>query len=275
MDLTESAVLRWCGEARANNTVRSRLSQVNTFLRWCLRSGHLPDAALTDALTSRDNPLRQIPRLYGKVQGKNPPRFLTRAEADRLIAACQDGTEPGLRDEIVVRLGLAGLRAAEIIHLRWGNVNGPNLSFVGKKRQARRVTAGPMLLKALDELRSRIEAATGHPAGSQDHVVPREVPGSNGHGRLSFGNPVLRTCSVTRILSRRATAAELGHMSPHDLRRSAAAILHSARDEQGAHYFDLLDIQQVLGHKDPATTMRSYLEPLNTAVLDKAAIFLD
>ena len=42
-ELTESTVLRWCGSARANNTVRSRLSQVNTFLRWCLRSGHLPD----------------------------------------------------------------------------------------------------------------------------------------------------------------------------------------------------------------------------------------
>jgi integrase len=64
-------------------------------------------------------------------------------------------------------------------------------------------------------------------------------------------------------------------MSPHDLRRSAAAILHRATDDRGAHYFDLLDIQQVLGHKDPATTVRSYLEPLNTKVLDKAASFLD
>ena len=63
--------------------------------------------------------MRQVPRLYGKVQRKNPPRFLTQAEADRLIAACQDCTEAGLRDEIVIRLGLAGLRAAEIIHLRW------------------------------------------------------------------------------------------------------------------------------------------------------------
>jgi integrase len=268
-------VLRWCGSARANNTVRSRLSQVNTFLRWCLRSGYLASAALPEALGSRDNPLRQVPRLYGNVQGKNPPRFLTREDADRLIAACQDGSEAGLRDEVVIRLGLAGLRAAEIIHLRWGNITGRTIQFIGKKRQARRVTAGPKLLDALNELRSRSAAATSRPVCNDDFVVPREVPGIHVNGRLSYGNPILRTCSVTRILSRRATLARLGHMSPHDLRRSAAAILHRARDEKGGHYFDLLDIQQVLGHKDPATTMRSYLEPLNTEVLDKAATFLD
>jgi hypothetical protein len=31
----------------------------------------------------------------------------------------------------------------------------------------------------------------------------------------------------------------------------------------------------VLGHSDPATTMRSYLEPITTDVLDRAAVFLD
>jgi len=63
-------------------------------------------------------------------------------------------------------------------------------------------------------------------------------------------------------------------MSPHNLRRSAAAILHRAKDATGAHYFDVLDIQLVLGYKDPATTMRSHLEPLNTEVPDRAAAFL-
>ncbi len=51
-------------------------------------------------------------------------------------------------------------------------------------------------------------------------------------------------------------------------------MLHKATDEQGAHYFDLLDIQKVLGHSDPATTMRSYLEPMHTDVLDRAAQIL-
>jgi hypothetical protein len=31
----------------------------------------------------------------------------------------------------------------------------------------------------------------------------------------------------------------------------------------------------VLGHSDPATTMKSYLEPMETDLLDRAAAFLD
>lgn len=47
-------------------------------------------------------------------------------------------------------------------------------------------------------------------------------------------------------------------MSPHDLRPTAAGILHRAVSEDGAHYFDLLDIQKVLGHANPARTVLSY-----------------
>jgi integrase len=43
----------------------------------------------------------------------------------------------------------------------------------------------------------------------------------------------------------------------------------------GAHTFDLLDIQRVLGHADPATTMRSYLEPMDSGVQERAASVLD
>ena len=73
------------------------------------------------------------------------------------------------------------------------------------------------------------------------------------------------------IVSRRARAAGLGHVAPHDLRRTAAGILHRAVGADGGHHFDLLDIQRVLGHSDPATTMRSYLEPMKTDVLDRAS----
>lgn len=67
----------------------------------------------------RDNPLRQIPRLYGKVQAPRPARWLSHREAfEQLIGACRDGTDLGLRAEVLIRLGLADMRSAEIIHLR-------------------------------------------------------------------------------------------------------------------------------------------------------------
>ena len=53
-------------------------------------------------LTDRDNPLRRISRLYGKVQAKNPTRWLTHEEAfGQLLATCPADGEIGLRDELI------------------------------------------------------------------------------------------------------------------------------------------------------------------------------
>ena len=120
-ELTETDVLRWCAGLRrpaANDTVRNRLSLAATFMRWCVREGHAGPAVL-DALTDRDNPLRRVPRLYGKVQSKHPARWLTHDEAfGRLLGVCAGDGEVDLRDELVLRLGLAGLRAA-VSRSRW------------------------------------------------------------------------------------------------------------------------------------------------------------
>jgi integrase len=91
---------------------------------------------------------------------------------------------------------------------------------------------------------------------------------------MNWGHPVSFEL-IGHVVLRRAGLAGLGHVAPHDLRRSAAGILHRSTSDTGAHHFDLLDIQRVLGHSDPATTMRSYLEPIDTDVLDRAAAVLD
>jgi integrase len=87
--------------------------------------------------------------------------------------------------------------------------------------------------------------------------------------------PFKQACSVQKMVATRAEEAGLGHMSPADLRRSAAGILHRAVSDDGAHYFDLLDIQKVLGHANPATTTRSYIDPIDTGVIRRAAQVLD
>jgi integrase len=252
--LTESTVLAWCGRSRANNTVRNRLSRVCTFLRWCVRAGEV-DPALVEALSGRDNPLRQIPRLYGKVQAPRPARWLSHEEAfDLLIGACRDGTDLGLRDEVLIRLGLAGLRAAEIIHLRVGDLRlkerEPRIEWIGKKRRARRVVPGPALVGAINALMCRQEALLGRPLGEADPVLCCGKSGPRS-GELSAGRPISQTVSVQQIVRRRAEMAGLGHVAPHDLRRTAAGLLHRSVGEDGSHHFDLLDIQKVLGHLRP------------------------
>ena len=96
-----------------------------------------------------------------------------------------------------------------------------------------------------------------------------------GSGRLWWGRAIVQTCSVRGIVLDRAEEAGLGHLSPHDLRRTAAGILHRAKSADGGHLFDLRDIQQVLDHVDPATTQRSYLDPLDTGTKERPAVLLD
>ena len=134
--------------------------------------------------------------------------------------------------------------------------------------------AGDAALALLEDSLDRYVEALGRPIRSSDPVVCRQKTGI-GIGQVSWGQPFKKPVSIARIVRMRAEEAGLDHMSPHDLRRTAAGILHRAVSEDGAHYFDLLDIQKVLGHANPATTMRSYIDPLDTGVIRRAAQVLD
>ncbi len=244
-----------------------------TFLRWCVRTGvigHDPSEHLRDA----DSPLRSYRRTYGKVQASNPGRWLSHDDSyGRLIPTCQDGTIVGLRDELVIRLGLLGMRISEIGNLTVDDLRHlPTVTWTGKGRKPRQATAG----QALSEAICRYLAAYPDPRPDSP-LVCCQVLGAGRQGgprRLDWHHPA-RHRTLFYIVNERAKEAGLGHVAPHDLRRSAAGILHSAVNPDGAHHFDLLDIQRILGHSDPATTMRSYLEPMDTDVLDRAARFLD
>ena len=95
-----------------------------------------------------------------------------------------------------------------------------------------------------------------------------------GPARLDWGHRA-STQALFTLITGRAEAAGLGLVAPHDLRRSAAGVLHTSLAADGGHRFDLLDIQRVLGHSHPATTMRSYPEPMDTDVTERAASVLD
>jgi integrase len=145
--LTEAMVNHWVAQGRANNTRRSRLARVCTFLRWCVRQGEA-DPALVEELQSRENPLRSTPPLYGKLRGFYPARWLTHDEAyGALLGGCES-SDVGRRDELVLRLGLAGMRVAEIIHLVVGDLHlgaEPAITWIGKKARPRKVAVGPAL----------------------------------------------------------------------------------------------------------------------------------
>ena len=275
--ITETHLIPWITEPQANNTVRYRLSLCRTFFRWTTRQ----QATQADPTLDLDYLTKQYPKTYGKRQHKHPARFLTKDEATRLIGACRDGTDAGLRDEVGIGLGLSGMRVAEILALTWNNVTDSQLSWMGKGRRTRQMTASRSLVAALQEWRTRWTAATGTPPAPSDTILRQLRPGGDSFTNehrvqpVNWSEPVRSRATFTELLWHRAALADLGYLAPHDLRRSAAAILHNAKGADGGHLFDLLDIQQVLGHADPATTQRSYLEPISTDTIDRAADYLD
>jgi integrase/recombinase XerC len=273
--LTEADLIGWCTATGANNTVRQRMSTARTFLGWCLRRGLID----SDPSTELDRLKKQYPKTYGKVQSAHPARWLSRDDAfGTLLSACQDGTWIGSRDQLALRLGLMGVRNAEAVHMTWGNLTADGrLVWIGKGRRQRTVTPGPTFLDLLARWRRKYERELGQPVASTDPILCREVLGAARQGgprRVAWGEPMSQR-TFFAVVQRRSQGAGLGHVAPHDLRRSAAGILHDTRSADGGHVYDLLDIQKVLDHADPATTQRSYLSPMSSDVKKAAGSTLD
>lgn len=272
--VTPAALTAWITDARANNTVRQRLSVCRVFWRWLVANGH----ATLNPVDDLSHLTRAYPTIYGKRQHKNPARFLTYEEAYvRLIGACQDGTWQGSRDQLAIRLGLLGMRVSEIRNLTWGALTPTGeLQWIGKNRKARSANPGPVMLDLLDRWHRKYERELGRPVAPDDPIIVRCKPGDHRSVRpLVFPEPIKHSSTINDLLARRAAAAGLGHIAPHDLRRSTAHILHTTKTADGGHLYDLLDIQRVLDHSDPATTMRSYLMPMEQDTKRRAGQTLD
>jgi integrase len=272
LDLTVTAMTAWLtrpnhnGSPAMNNTIRQRLSYLRGFVAYCVAEGHLEadqTAELVRQITKR------YPKVYGKRQAKNPARFLTYEEAfTRLIPACSDGTWIGSRDNVAIRLGLLGLRRAELRSLTWGMYHHGVILCPGKGNKVRQVQPGPTLTDLLERWRRRYETELGRPLTDTDPILcAQKSRRMNGWTltapALDWGH-IIPTDAVNDLIAYRAQLAGLGHVAPHDLRRTAASILHRSLSPDGGHLYDLLDIQQVLDHADPATTQRSYLDQMNT-----------
>ena len=167
-------------------------------------------------------------------------RDVEQGELGALIEVCRRDDRPaGIRDAAVIALAyLSGTRRGEIAGLQVGDVEiePPSLRVLGKGNKQRLVplspSAGPFLVAWL-QLR-------GDSPGPLFCRIDRT-------GNLRVGG--LTGEAIRQLLARRALAAGVARISPHDLRRSYAGDLLDA----GA---DLPAVQQLLGHASPATTSR-------------------
>ncbi|HZU71437.1 MAG TPA: tyrosine-type recombinase/integrase [Acidimicrobiales bacterium] len=268
-DLSPAAIAGWAQSYQgANNTIRGHLTAIRGFLRWCHETGQLPDY--------RDRPyqrlLKSYPPTYGKVQAPHAANRLDETGYHALLGACTDGTEAGLRDELLVRLGVSGgMRVSELLHLTVGALRrAPSLGWPGKARKMRTATAGPALTDLIRRYLAAYATGLDRPLSDDDPIFCKSVHAKH-PGVLRWGDGIGTNAGLRVLLLRRANTAGLGYMAPHDLKRSAARMMHEARSADGGHLFDLLDIADVLDHSNPKVTKDCYIGPLGNGNKDRAA----
>jgi site-specific recombinase XerD len=177
-------------------------------------------------------------------QGRHLPRVLRVDEVDRLLVAPALETPAGGRDRALLELLYAsGARVAEACGLDLDAVDLRQevVRLAGKGGKERIVPLGE---PAVDAIQAYLSA--GRPA-----LAAARRPGQpttaavflNGRGAR------LGTRDARTAVQRAATAAGLGHVTPHTLRHTVATHLL----ESGA---DLRMVQELLGHASLATTQR-------------------
>ena len=210
----------------SRTTVARRCATMRSFFHFVSDRGDLAD----DPAASLSFP----------VKGRKLPRFLSETEAGALADEAGAVGELGPRDRAIIELLYAtGMRVGELCALRTGDIDAGSglVRVVGKGDRERVVLAGKPALRAL--------------AGYLAEVRPRLARSGGYGGEAVFlgsrGRP-LDPRQVRRIVDREFASSVGGEaISPHTLRPSFATHLLG----RGA---DLRSVQELLGHKNVATT---------------------
>jgi site-specific recombinase XerD len=167
---------------------------------------------------------------------QRPRKSVDIRSIERLLAVTRsDQTLRGRRDFAVLSvLYGAGLRRAELTHLDLAHVDGCRLMVFGKGKRWR---TAHLREDARVALQSWLEVR-----GARDGALFPPI-----HRSGTFLIQRLSTEAIARIVARRAHAAGIEELRPHDLRRAFATRLL----ETGV---DVLVVQRSLGHRSVTTT---------------------
>jgi integrase len=192
-----------------------------------------------------DNPFKGKAALISSADERKRERVLTRAEEERLLAACT-GKRAHLRPLIVVAVD-TGCRRGELFALRWTDVDlpGRRLRVLAENSKTQRERFVPLTARAADELRG----LSSRPGATPDALV--------------FG----MTSTVKTAWKSACKVAGLADARFHDLRATCGTRLCSAG-------VPIVEVARVLGHSDMKTTYRFYIGEAEGS-LDRAAAALD
>ena len=204
-------------------TLHNKVAALRSFYKWGVRQGHFGS-----------NPFKSVtlPKAAKKL-----PMFLTETQVEKLLDAPRqrqaEGAPAGVcqRDSLMLELLYGGgLRISELCNLRWAAVDWERgvLRIFGKGRKERLCPIGPV---ALDKLRDFKKVS------SEGEFVFKARDGG------AFGTTQAELLFKTYL----KIAGLPADLTPHKLRHTFATHLVS-------HGANLRAVQELLGHKDLATT---------------------
>ena len=174
-------------------------------------------------------------------------RALSTAELSHFLNVWRyDTTNIGLRNNAMMRLLVfTGLRGSELVALTWQDIDRTEMTIIvrhgkgDKERNVALVDHSPVTKIAL-------QALTEAQGGVYHYVYPRMTAGRN--PLLAADVPVFDQ-KVALIVKNTARKAGIGHVAPHNLRRT-----HITTALNGGS--TVADMQAQAGHVNAATTLR-------------------
>lgn len=218
-------------------TKRGRQRTPATTVRYLAALSHAFTIAIKEWGWIEDSPIRKVTK---PKEARGRVRFLDDDERSRLLIACKDSANPYLHTIVVLALS-TGMRQAEILNLKWSDVDldkGRVILRETKNGEVRQVFASGQaleLLKQHEKIR-RIDSL---------YLFPGKFPNKPIDIRTAWENAVKR--------------ADISNFLFHDLRHSCASYLAM----NGA---SLAEIAEVLGHKTLSMVKRyAHLSDSHTA----------
>lgn len=234
------------GEPYGKTTVQHHFSTLRNIMEYARRLHYISADPCTD-LSPKEKPHRE----------KKGIDFLEVDEARKFLSCLEN--EPLFWRALFNVLLTTGLRRGECVGLQWGDIDAENLTLtiernvtidassetkqhVGgtKTGESRVVPLSPRVYKMLMELHAEQTSKYGL-------TTPRAFIFCKDNDPYQ----PLYVTNVTRTMRKLVKRYGLRNVSPHDLRHSAASLAL----ESGA---DLKQVQTLLGHADPSTTLKFY-----------------
>jgi site-specific recombinase XerD len=211
-----------CGRVSAGSA-KGRVAELRALLRFLFLHG----------LTSRSLAVA-IPPVAGW-HGTTIPKTITAARIDDLIASCDTMTATGCRDRAVMLLvARLGLRSVEVVNLELGDIDWRAGEIVVRGK-ARREDRMPLPFEVGEAVATYLRSA--RPVSTSRRVF------------LTAKAPIepIPPARVNDIVRRACLRVGIGRVGAHRLR-------HTLASELLRHGSTIIEVSQVLRHRDLATT---------------------